>query len=234
MKKIFKVLLKLFLVVVLLLVIAAIGLKLAFNEDIPTGIAGKPADELALKVLEAINHDEYLKATKISWTFRGTNNYDWYPQENRVEVLWDDFIVNLLTQHPNQSVALKNGKELSGKDKQEAIDYALTNFNNDSFWIVAPHKIMDPGTVREIIREDAQEKLLVRYTSGGTTPGDVYVWKLDQDYKPQNFKMWVDIIPLDGIEAKWENWEMTKAGFPVAMKKTIFGVEIPVTKIVVQ
>jgi hypothetical protein len=123
---------------------------------------------------------------------------------------------------------------VTGATKEEAIAYALENFNNDSFWMVAPHKIMDPGTEREIIKEDAQEKLLVRYTSGGSTPGDVYVWKLDNNYRLQNFQMWVSLIPFDGIEAKWEDWEMTDAGFPISKRKTIFGVEIPISNIKIQ
>ncbi|SCY13132.1 hypothetical protein SAMN05192588_1299 [Nonlabens sp. Hel1_33_55] len=234
MKKVIKVLFKCLLGFLLLLVIAGVCLKLAFNEDIPQGTPGAPADALAEKMLEAINHEEYLNAQKITWAFRDKNHYDWFPQENRVVVSWDDIEVNLLTQQNQNSSATKNGVFLAGDDLEDAIEYALKNFNNDSFWMVAPHKIMDPGTEREIIKEDAQEKLLVRYSSGGSTPGDVYVWKLDSNYRPQNYKMWVSIIPLDGIEAKWEDWEMTEAGFPMAMKKTVFGVEIPITEVSVQ
>lgn len=233
MKRIFKILMKVVLGLLLIIVIAFATLKIAFNEDIPQGVPGKPADELAMKMLDAINYDAYKKARKLEWTFRGKNHYEWYPQENKVMVSWDNFKVELFTQNPNTSIAFKNGKELSGNNKKDAIDYALENFNNDSFWIVAPFKVMDPGTEREIIKEDAQEKLLVRYINGGTTPGDVYVWKLDKNHRPQNYKMWVDIIPLDGVEAKWEDWQMTEGGFPLAMKKSIFGVEIPVTNLAV-
>jgi hypothetical protein len=46
--------------------------------------------------------------------------------------------------------------------------------------------------------------------------------------------MWVSILPFDGIEAKWEDWEMTKAGFPLARHTSIFGIEIPVTDVSVE
>jgi hypothetical protein len=234
LKTLFKWILRLVLGFIALLVIVFIVLKITFTEDIPTGASGAPADELAMKMLEAINYEQFKNAQLISWTFRDTNHYQWKPQEGKVQVSWNNMRVELNTQDPTQSDAFKAQTAITGEDKADAITYALSNFNNDSFWVVAPFKVMDPGTEREIIKEDAQEKLLVRYTNGGTTPGDVYVWKLDANYRPQNFQMWVSIIPFDGIEAKWEDWEMTKAGFPLAMHKSIFGIEIPVTDISVE
>jgi len=234
MKKMFKVVLRLLFGGVLLFIVAGIALKLIFSEDIPTGVSGPPADELALKVLEAIEHKKFEDAELISWTFRDTNYYNWYPKQGMVEVRWDDKLVKLNLESNGSSSAFESGSPMIEEDTQEAVTYALKNFNNDSFWIVAPHKIMDVGTEREIIKEDSQEKLLVRYTSGGSTPGDVYVWKLDNNYRPQNFQMWVSIIPLDGIEVKWENWEMTSVGFPISKRKTVFGVEIPISDINIQ
>ncbi|WP_194852112.1 hypothetical protein [Nonlabens antarcticus] len=234
MKTLLKWILRLLLGILAVLGIIFITLKLTFNEEIPVGIPGKPADELALKMLESIKYKEFQEAKLISWTFRGKNKYRWEPQQGRVEVNWNDNRVMLDTQNPDSSSAFEDNKPLAGDKRSDAINYAVENFNNDSFWIVAPYKVMDPGTEREIIKEDAQEKLLVRYTNGGTTPGDVYVWKLDQNYRPQNFQMWVEILPFDGIEAKWDNWEMTDADFPLSMKKSIFGIEIPITDISVE
>jgi hypothetical protein len=234
LKTFFKWVLRLALGFLALLIISFIILKITFTEDIPSGVSGAPADELAIKMLEAINHEEFKNAQLISWTFRGTNRYQWKPQEGTVQVTWNNMRVELDTQDSNQTQAFEGKASLDGKDKADAIAYAQSNFHNDSFWVVAPFKVMDPGTEREIIKEDAQEKLLVRYTKGGTTPGDVYVWKLDSNYRPQNFQMWVSIIPLDGIEAKWEDWQMTAAGFPLSKHISILGIEIPVTDVSVE
>lgn len=220
--------------IIALLAILFIILKITFSEDIPTGVPGEPADELALKVLEAVHHEEFEKAERIAWTFRDKNHYEWFPQRGLAQVKWDDMLVELKLENPDNSSAFKNGVPLEGSKKAEAIDYAVKNFNNDSFWLVASQKIMDQGTEREVVRADAQEKLLVRYTSGGSTPGDVYLWNLDRNYRPQSFKMWVSIIPFDGIEAKLDNWEMTDAGFPMAKSKSVFGLEIPISNIQIQ
>lgn len=231
MKKLFKILLKIVLGLLAFLLVGFIVLKLVFNEDIPQGEQGAKADELGYAILEAINHKEFTQVTEIHWTFRGVNRYVWKVQQNAVDVFWDDYKVAYVTTYPQISFAWKDGKKLTGAELQKAIDYAGTNFNNDSFWLVAPHKIMDIGTERELIQEDGKEKLLVRYTTGGTTPGDVYVWEVDGNNKPIAFKMWVSILPFDGLQANWNNWQMTNGGFPMATSRSLYGIEIPITSV---
>ncbi|WP_405369203.1 hypothetical protein [Nonlabens sp. Asnod2-A12] len=229
MKKIFRFLLKSILAILAIVLIAVITLKLIYNEDVPQGTSGKPADDLAFKILEAIDHKQFTEAREIHWTFRGVNRYEWKVQQNLVDVYWDNYRVSYQTQFPKISFAFKDGKTLKGKEKDDAIAYAAKNFNNDSFWVVAPHKVLDIGTTRELITEDGKEKLLVKYNSGGTTPGDAYLWEVDENYRPTSFKMWVSILPLDGLEAKWSDWEMTAGDFPLAQKRSILGITIPVT-----
>ncbi|WP_298955871.1 hypothetical protein [uncultured Nonlabens sp.] len=229
MKKIFRFLLKSILAILAIIIIAIITLKIVYTEDVPQGKSGKLADDLALKILDAINHKQFTEVNEIQWTFRGVNKYEWKVQQNLVDVYWGDYRVAYQTQKPQSSFAFKDGKPLKGEEKDEAIAYAAKNFNNDSFWVVAPYKIFDLGTTRELIIEDGKEKLLVTYNSGGTTPGDSYLWEVDDNYRPTSFKMWVSILPLDAIEAKWSDWEITAGDFPLAQKRSILGVTIPVT-----
>lgn len=231
MKKITLLLLKIVLGLLALLLIGFIVLKLVFSEDIPQGEKGTKADELGYAILESINHKQFTEVKEIHWTFRGVNRYVWKVQQNAVDVFWDDYKVAYVTVAPKISFAWKGDKKLKGKELEEAIEYAAANFNNDSFWLVAPHKIMDIGTEREIIDNNGNKQLLVRYKSGGTTPGDVYVWKVDENNKPISFKMWVSIIPLDGLEAQWNDWQMTAGGFPLPQKRSLYGLEIPVSDV---
>lgn len=229
MKRIIKLLVRFILSLIAILIIAFVGLKLAYNEDVPGGIKGDKADELAKNILKTLNYENFKNAKEIHWTFRGVNKYEWKLQENKVNVFWNNYHVNLNTQSPGNSPAYQSGKLVEGERKKEAIAYAVKNFNNDSFWIVAPFKIFDPGTERYLIEEDGKQKLLVKYTSGGTTPGDAYLWEVDENFRPTSFKMWVSILPFDGLKAHWKDWQNTKADFLLAYKKTIFGVEIPVS-----
>jgi hypothetical protein len=234
LKKIFRIILKTLLYIIGLLLIAGIVIKIIFTEEIPQGTNPKEADAMALRMLDAINYHEFYKSEEITWTFRNKNTYRWNVRENMVEVSWDDYRVELFTIEPNSSTAYKNDTRLSGTAKSDAMDYAIKNFNNDSFWVAAPFKVFDRGTTRKIVEEDGEKKLLVTYESGGSTPGDVYLWTLDEEYRPVSFKMWVSNIPLDGIEAQWSDWEMTAGGFPLSRKRSIYNIPIPVTDLSVE
>lgn len=230
MKKTAKILGKLILGLIGLLLILSIILKLSFNEDIPQGISGPAADKIAFKVLKAIHHKEFTQASEIHWKF-ADHIYEWKLQQGAVDVYWDDYKVNLVTAYPQISYAWKDGKKLTDKAFQEAIDHALFKFNNDSFWIIAPHKIFDPGVKRQLIEIDRKQQLLVTYSSGGSTPGDSYLWELNDKGLPIAFKMWVNIIPLDGVRATWTDWEMTDGGFPLPKKRSLYGIDIPISEV---
>jgi len=73
---------------------------------------------------------------------------------------------------------------------------------------VAPYKIFDPGTERRIVNYKNKEALLITYTrSGGTTPGDSYLWILNEKFLPTSYKMWTRIIPIGGVSATWSDWK---------------------------
>lgn len=188
------------------------------NEPLPEGIKGKEADTLALKMLSAMNNDAFKNTEILEWSFRGKHQYKWRKQEAKVEVSWNEQTVVLdLNDHANSQ----------GKDK-EAIQKALDYFNNDSFWLVAPYKIFDEGTERSIVKQDGKDALLVTYTSGGSTPGDSYLWTLDSNYIPTSYKMWVKIIPIGGVSATWNDLSIMNSGIKLPSKHTlsIFGMEL--------
>lgn len=234
MKKLGRILLLLCLSIIGILLVGFLALKVMFNEEIPQGKTGEQANELALKMLEAIHHQEYLATQEIQWKFRGVNRYQWKLQQDVVEVYWKDYHVTLYTTTPEKSLAFKDGQELKGKNKEDAIAYATSNFNNDSFWLIAPFKIFDEGTKRQLIEEEGTQKLLVTYTSGGSTPGDSYLWEIDENYRPIGMKMWVRILPFKGVEAKWKDWQITDAGFLLPSKRTFFGFSIPISEVKVK
>ena len=106
-----------------------------------------------------------------------------------------------------------DGASVPASEKDDLIQKAVKMFNNDSFWLVAPYKVFDQGTKRSVVNlENGDKALLVTYTSGGSTPGDSYLWLLDENGLPYAFKMWVKIIPVGGIEASWDNWTKMESG----------------------
>ena len=132
-------------------------------------------------------------------------------QENIVDVSWEDFRVNLYPQEIDKSTVYFEGEKQEDTD-EKIVKRAWDIFNNDSFWLVAPHKLYDDGVVRNIEIVDKKEALRVTYTSGGSTPGDSYVWLLDSIYKPKSYKMYLKNGRMNGTSATWQDWITTKSG----------------------
>ena len=54
--------------------------------------------------------------------------------------------------------------------------------------------------------------MLITYSTGGVTPGDSYLWNLDEKGLPTSYKMWTKIIPIKGISSSWEDWITLDSG----------------------
>jgi len=229
-KKILKLLKILTLSVIALVVILIITFYFSLHRTLPKGAAGIEADSFALQIQKAVKHEQYLTTNNIQWSFRNKHHYIWNKKQNKVNVKWDDHMVNLDLKQPEKSTLANS--TISSKEKKDLIKTALAYFNNDSFWIVAPHKLFDPGTTREIVTlEDNSKALLVTYSAGGTTPGDSYLWKVDKNYLPKSYQMWVSIIPIGGIEATWDGWTTTQSGAYLATKHELLGFGIPISNL---
>lgn len=226
-----KKILKISLFIIVLLIAGAFLFGYINNEPLPNNKKGADADALANKMLLALNEKAYDTTKTLEWSFRGQHNYKWYKQENKVEVSWKKNKVILHTKSPEQSVVYIDGKQTNNTElTKKANDY----FNNDSFWLVAPYKVFDEGVERSIVEHNGKDALLATYKSGGTTPGDSYLWILDENYMPTSFKMWVKIIPIGGLEATWDNWFTAESGckLPTSHKLPLIGgIEINMGKV---
>lgn len=195
------------------------------NEKLPQGKQGKEADALAIKMLDALHHDAFENTEVLEWSFRGKHFYKWYKKEHIVAVSWDKYNVILHTKQLEKSEVFINDQKIENK---EILTQARDFFNNDSFWLVAPYKIFDRGTERRIVNYENKDALLITYKSGGTTPGDSYLWILNENFLPTSYKMWTSIIPIGGISATWSDWKKTESGIQLPTKHSLslFGMEI--------
>lgn len=184
------------------------------HESLPKTRTGPEADALARKMLKAMNHEVYENTRFFEWSYQGgKNQYQWDKERGVCRVKWSKVEVDLNLIKPQTSRVKKEGVTVSGEGAQKLIAKALSYFNNDSFWLVAPYKVFDEGTTRGIVDlEDGTQGLMVTYTSGGTTPGDSYLWKLNPNGFPNSYKMWVKIIPIGGLEASWDDWMVVQSG----------------------
>lgn len=211
-----------------LLLLGAVG-YFVYNEPLPTGEKGPEAEALAQNMLAAVNAVNYQKTRYLEWNFNGIHRYKWDRQRKIADVSWEDYRVELNLEDYSKSKVFSNGVRLHTEDNQEYIEKAVNYFNNDSFWLVAPFKVMDKGTERRLVKtEDHGDALLVTYTSGGSTPGDSYLWLFDEKGFPVGFKMWVSIIPIGGLHAGWKQWKVTETAtyLPTGHRILFFNLEL--------
>jgi hypothetical protein len=219
-------------VVLGILLLGGLVLFLIFHEPRPDFEPSPEADARAEHMLDALHHEAWDSTRYLAWTFIGRNHYFWDKEENMVELRWNENRVILHTKSL-KALVFKDGERLEGWRANRLRKKAWRMFINDGFWFCAPYKVFDPGTERALVTlKDGREGLMVRYASGGVTPGDAYVWILGPDDIPEAYKMWVKIIPIGGVEATWEGWAPIDTGALLAVRRVIGGkVELEFTNI---
>ncbi|MEP1035036.1 hypothetical protein [Ekhidna sp.] len=175
------------------LLIIGILVYLFIDESVPNGTAGQEAEQLADEMLDVLNKPAFDTLTMIKFTYPGGHSYEWNKAENKVRVQWErnDVLLDL-----NKSIEDFNVVEYQGYEF----------FLNDSFWMIAPFKVRDDGVVRSSVEVDDGRGLLVTYTTGGVTPGDSYLWILDDKGFPKAWKLWTSNVPLGGLKIGWGGW----------------------------
>jgi hypothetical protein len=195
----------------------------ASNKKEPQSQTGEAAELVAQKMVEAVNKTAWDSTAWVKWDY-GRNAYIWDKQRNMVQVTMGDTKVLLDIGTQKAISATKNGSPLSADATEKARIDAWKWFCNDSFWLHAPTKIFDEGTERSIVQlKDGKSALKIKYNSGGVTPGDTYLWYLDEGNVPTKYEMWVQIIPVGGITGTWEDWVTLPTGAKVATKHKIGG-----------
>lgn len=195
-------------VVILVLIGIGIGAFFYLNQPKPQGQQDAKAAAMAEKMLDAIGIDAWHKIPFVAWTFQDKHHYIWDKERDLAAIKWDDYEVKL-DLNTQKGVVLQSGEKRDGEAANEALEKAWAIWCNDSFWLNAPAKIHDPGTsLSRVVLEEGAEGLKVTYHSGGVTPGDTYVWVLDDAGLPKYCKMWVSVIPVGGVKATWTGWEI--------------------------
>lgn len=218
--------------VVLIIVIAALFyFKESQSMDMPQGKSGAEAEALAMKMMKACNAEAWDQTRFVKWTFAGRNSYVWDRSESLFKLESGDHVVFMNTKD-HSGKAFEGETELQGAEKQEAMDDAWANFCNDSYWLVAPMKVMDPGIDREIVDTDEGKALMVHYRSGGVTPGDSYLWYISEDVLPYSYRMWTQDPPLTGIKASCEGWKTIHTGAKISTSHKLGPVELVMTDLV--
>lgn len=216
-------------IILFLLVVVFIVLYLIYNKPLPEGKQGAEAEALAQRMLKAVNEAAWDSTNYIQWTFIGMHDFLWDKKRHLVEVRWDDYRVLLNPKKMTGKIYLE-GKE-QARD-QSILETAYSHFTNDAFWMNGFVQIRNGNPeLRAVDLEDGSQGLLVTYPTGGVTPGDSYLWLLDENGLPKAWQMWVGIIPIGGIEVSWSNWVVLETGAKLAQSHDVGIADISITNV---
>jgi hypothetical protein len=157
------------------------------------------ADELAAAVMKASGADNWSKVTRVKFTFvagKGSRSHDWDVKNHTDTVT-------------------VNGKTMTAKlnapNSDEDAKKAFGAWTNDSYWLMAPMKVMDRGVKRSVQADETIDGktyhvLHLSFEKVGMTPSDQY--NLFVDPETNLVRHW-DYIPAKG-EPRRFTWDEYK------------------------
>jgi hypothetical protein len=225
MSKLRKRLVRTLLLLILLALIGFAGLYFGLRHPKPTGTPGPAADALAHAIEKAVDTDAFAKTGAVRWTWSKKRSHLWDRTRNLARVRWDGHDV-LLDLHRKDGRAVSGGQELSGEPKKKLIERAYNAFINDSFWLNPLPKLFDEGVTRSVVQHEGSDALMVSYASGGVTPGDVYLWILDENKRPKAWRVWVKVLIVPGAEMTWDGWTQLPTGAWISTSHRLAGREV--------
>ena len=198
------------------------------NKPLPEGTKGFEAEAIADSMLAAVNDAAWESLRYVTWTYRGRRTYVWDTWYNLAEIRWGDQRV-LISLNTLEGRVWMGETQLQGESKRVVLQKAWEFWCNDSFWLNPIVKIRDPGTERKLVEmKNGRKALLVTYNEGGVTPGDSFLWILDESYLPVACRMWASTLPIKGLKFTWDNW-VNLEGAKVALTHRLGPVTIAIT-----
>ncbi len=131
----------------------------------------------------------YNKTNIISWNFFGSRNLVWDKKNNQVRIDFSkENTVMILNLSDKTGKVLKNGREIMDKDSlSQQLEEARKIWINDSYWLVMPFKLSDPGVNLKLVGAQKTEEgkdaqvLEMTFENVGVTPENKYHIFIDND-----------------------------------------------------
>lgn len=186
------------------------------------------ADSIAYRVFQSSGGSAWTKAPYLRFDFaperdgerRVAARHLWNRTNGdyRVEMLGgpDTTYVVLFNVDTREGTAYMKGTPVDSTRQSQLLDRAYRRFINDTYWLLAPLKLLDPGVQREFVADSSTSQydvLTISFDSVGLTPGDRYWIYVDREtglmtrwaYRlqhmdpdaPPNPHAWVDYEQLD-------------------------------------
>lgn len=162
-------------IILLLILFSGLALTTRAQEVNPT--------ELAQKVMDSMGGQKAWDKTRIlSWNFFGARTLTWDKWTGDVRIdLADPSTVYLLNINTMKGRVQVKGQEITQPDSlAKLIEQGRSIWINDSYWLIMPFKLRDPGVkltyLGKAMTEDQKEayQIELTFTSVGVTPNNKY------------------------------------------------------------
>lgn len=183
-------------------------------------LAQPTADQIADQVQQALGGKEAWDNThflRFSFAGRRTHTWDKWTGRHRLEGQTPEgkpYVV-LSNINTHEGDAWIDGQKLEGDAKKEWLEKAYGAWVNDTYWLLMPYKLRDPGVNlsyagKAEIDGVQYDKLALSFGKVGLTPGDRY-WAY---INPTTHRMdrWEFVLQDQPADAKpsqwkWEGWQ---------------------------
>ena len=146
------------------------------------------ATTIAEQVMTALGgRDNYDQTRYLTWRFFGKRFHVWDKYTGDIRVEDGKGLVVLMNVNSNQGRAWQDGQKIEEAEAlKEKMEWGYSVWINDSYWVVMPYKLQDPGVVLRHARVAADEEghtcdvLTLTFEEVGLTPENKYEVYVDQ------------------------------------------------------
>src|SRR5215472_7236254 len=138
------------------------------------------------------------------------------------------FVV-LFNVNTKQGKAFVNGVAVEGEEKEKLLKTGYGRFINDTYWLLAPWKIFDPGVTLTYDGEKpcpgsgTCDVLKLSFDSVGLTPKDIYsLWSAKDGRQMVQWQYVLKGAQDEPTTALWKNWQKM-GGMSLSTEKEIVG-----------
>jgi hypothetical protein len=208
--------------VAMLAVSAAFGCRSQSSKQESDGFADPRALEIAQKVVDALGGAESFNAVHyLSFHFvverdsrRASDwRHDWdrFTGDYRLEgknAKGEDLLV-IFNVNSKRGEGFSSGRMVEGEELAALLDFAYGRFINDTYWLLMPYKLRDPGVMLAFDGEetiDNHTSRIIKLTfvpSAGLTPQNIYRVFVDQ--ATSRIHRW-EYFSEEGQEARPAEW----------------------------
>ena len=177
------------------------------------------AIELAQAAMETMGGWSAWDASRfVSWRFFGRRMHYWDRHSGLIRIEWpsdDGETLILMNLNVMQGRAWKDGTELQGDERSQAIKQGYEAWINDSYWMFMPYKLLDPGVTLKYAGEGtmedgrASEMLDLTFDGVGVTPDNRYIVHVAKE--TGLVEQWDFYLTAEDAEPRfrspWKDWQ---------------------------